>query len=164
MLSLDAALMLAQLVTFLIGLALLWRLAYRPLARLIRERGDKIAGDLQAAAEARGGAERARADAEAERARLAEQARDLSRQAAREAQQAREDILRAARQEGEALVRRAQAAVGLEKEKALKELRQAVIALSLHVAEKVVGGVADPALHRRLAERALADLEKETPP
>ncbi len=82
-------------------------------------------------------------------------------QATNEAQRAREEILAAARKQGEELLQRAEFMIALEQAKALKALRQEIVALSLQAAEKAIGASADEALHRRMVERMFAELEQK---
>ncbi len=165
MMSVDLSLLIAQLVTFLIGMALLWRLAYRPLARVARERRERIAGDLNTAAESRRAGEQARQALEARLAALAEESRALRQQAAREAQVERDRILQDARREREALAQRGEESLALAAEQARRAVRRDAADLALRVASAVIGSAAaDPAVQRRLAEEALAALEREAPP
>ena len=46
-----------------------------------------------------------------------------------------------------------------EKAKAIKELRQEVLDISMRVTEKVVGQIADPALQRRVVDKVFVELE-----
>jgi len=53
MLTINLPLIVAQIITFLIGLFLLWLIAYKPLTTMFQARIDKIHGDLKAADDAR---------------------------------------------------------------------------------------------------------------
>ena len=64
-----------------------------------------------------------------------------------------------AREQGEALIKRAEEIIAQEKAKAIKELRQEVLDISLRVTEKVVGQMADPALQRRVVDKVFVELE-----
>lgn len=161
MLNIDLQLILAQLLTFLVGMLLLWRIVYKPLTGMLQQRRAKIDGDLQAARDARAEMEKLKDDYERQIAGIAEQSRQLKLQATNEAQRAREEILAAARKQGEELLQRAESMIALEQAKALKALRQEIVALSLQAAEKAIGASADEALHRRMVERMFAELEQK---
>lgn len=160
MLHLNPTVMVAQVVTFLTALVLLRWIAYKPLTAILRQRAEKIRADLDAAEKARTDMEQAKAHYDREMARVRDEAQGLIQQAVREGQQAREDIVKAARQQGEELLKRAEARIDLEKEKALKELRQEVLKLSLMVAEKALGAVVTPDVHRRLTEQVFDQIEQ----
>ena len=98
-------------------------------------------------------------DYDEQMAKLREQTQELLRQAAREGASMREEIIVTARKQGEALIERAEEVIAQEKAKAIKELRQEVLDISLRVTEKVVGQMADPALQRRVVDKVFVELE-----
>lgn len=159
MLTIDLPLIVAQLITFLIGLCLLWLIAYKPLTAMFQARIDKIRGDLKAADDARQDMESKKKAYDEQMAKLREQTQELLRQAAREGANMREEIIVTARKQGEALIKRAEEIIAQEKAKAIKELRQEVLDISLRVTEKVVGQMADPALQRRMVDKVFVELE-----
>jgi len=163
MLNIDLPLIAAQLVTFLIGLGLLWLIAYKPLTAMFQARMDKIRGDLKAAEDARQDMESRKKAYDAQMAELRAQTQDLLRQSAREGASMREEIVATARKQGEALIERAEAVIAQEKARAIKELRQEVLDLSMRVTEKVVGQMADPALQRRVVDKVFLELEAKKP-
>ena len=159
MLTIDLPLIVAQLITFLIGLFLLWLIAYKPLTAMFQARIDKIHGDLKAADDARQDMEQKKEAYAAQMATLGDQTQALLRQATQDGIRAREEIIRTAREQGEALIRRAEEIIAQEKAKAIKELRQEVLDISMRVTEKVVGQMADAALQRRLIDKVFVELE-----
>jgi len=161
MLTINLPLIVAQLITFLIGLFLLWLIAYKPLTAMFQARIDKIRGDLKAADDARLDMEAKKKAYDEEMAKLTDQTQELLRQATREGVAMREEIVRAAREQSETLIKRASEVIAHEKDKALKELRLEVLDLSLHVTEKVVGRLVDPELQRRVVNRVFAELEEK---
>ena len=161
MLTIDLPLIVAQLITFLIGLFLLWLIAYKPLTAMFQARIDKIHGDLKAADDARQDMESQKKAYAEQMAKLGDQTQDLLRQAAREGAAMREEIIVTAREQGEALIKRAEEIIVQEKAKAIKELRREVLDISMRVTEKVVGQMADPALQRRVVDKVFGELEAE---
>jgi len=161
MLTIDLSLIVAQLITFLIGLLLLWLIAYKPLTAMFQARIDKIRGDLKAADDARRDMEDKKQAYDEQMAKLKDQTQDLLRQATREGVALREEIVRAAREQSETLVKRAEEIIAQEKAKAIKELRQEVLDISLRVTEKVVGQMADAALQRRIVDKVFVELEAQ---
>ena len=159
MLTIDLQLIVAQLITFLIGLFLLWLIAYKPLTAMFQARIDKISGDLKAAENARLDMEAKKKAYDEQMAKLTDQTQELLRQATREGVALREEIVCAAREQGETLIKRAEEIITQEKAKAIKELRQEVLDISLRVTEKVVGQMADPALQRRVVDKVFVELE-----
>lgn len=161
MLTIDIPLIIAQLVTFLVGLFLLWLIAYKPLTAMLQARIDKIRGDLKAADDARQEMESKKKACDEQAAKLSEQAQDLLRQATREGAKIREEIIATAREQGEALIRRSEEILAQEKARVIKELRQEVLDISMRVTEKVVGQMADQNLQRSMVDRVFAELEAQ---
>lgn len=161
MLDINLKLILAQIVTFLVGLFLLWLVAYKPILGVFRRRADKIKQDLDAAEAARAKMESARAQYEKEMADLAEKSRQIVQQAAREGQQARDAILQEARGQAQVLLRQAEERMAVEKEKVLKELRGEVVTLAIQVAEKVIRETLTPEMNRHLIDEALDQMEEK---
>jgi F-type H+-transporting ATPase subunit b len=161
MLDINIPLIIAQLITFLAGLFLLWLVAYKPIMGVFRQRADKIKQDLDAAETARLKMEAERDRYTAELAKLTEQGRQIVQQAAREGQQARDSILQEARTQSQELLRQAEERIAIEKAKAFKELRQEVVNLSVGIAEKTIREALTPELNQRLVANALDQMEKK---
>lgn len=162
MLDINLKLIIAQVITFLVGLFLLWLVAYKPIMGIFRKRADKIKQDLDAAEAARVKMETAKTQYDKEMAALTEKAQQIVQQAVRNGQQAREAIMRDTRTQSQDILRQAEDRITIEKEKALKELRQEVVTLSMQVAEKVIQEAMSPELNQRLVNQALDQLERKT--
>ncbi len=162
MLDINLPLIVAQVITFLVGLFLLWLIAYKPIMGIFSRRADQIKQDLDAAEAARLKMEAAKGQYDRELAALAEKGREIVQQAARAGQEAREAIVQEARGQGQELLRQAAERIALEKAKALKELRQEVVALSIQVAEKVLREAVTPAVDQRLINQTLDQLETQS--
>lgn len=159
MLDINLYLIIGQVVTFLVGLAILRRIAYRPITNIFQQRADKISADLAAAEKARGDAERLKADYEAQMARLTDEARKMMNQTVKEAQSIREEILNVAREQSHETLNHAIQQIEFEKQKAVKELRRQVLEISLLVAEKAIGETINDDLQRRLVDQFFTQIE-----
>ena len=152
MLDLNIYLIIGQILTFLAALFLLWRIAYRPIAGIFKQRADKIGSDLAAAEKTRQDVERMKADYDAQLARLKDEAQNMMNQTVRDAQSVREEILNAAKDQSQEMLKRAIRQIELEKEKAVKELRQQVLEMSLLVDEMTIGETVNADLQRRMVD------------
>jgi len=159
MLDINLYLIVGQVITFLIGLAVLWRIAYKPITGIFKQRADKISGDLDAAEKARRDVERIKSDYEAQMARLAEQAQKMMNQTVREAQSVRDEIVNGAKDQSQAILARATEQIEFEKQKAVRELRRQVLEISLLVAEKAIGETINEDLQRRLVDQLFSQVE-----
>ena len=159
MLDINIYLIIGQVITFLIGLAILWRIAYKPIAGIFKQRADKISGDLEAAEKARKDMERLKSDYEAQMARLADETQKMMNQAVKDAQSVRDEIVNGAKDQSQAVLARALEQIEIEKQKAVKELRQQVLEISLLVTEKTIGQTINEDLRRRLVDQLFSQLE-----
>jgi F-type H+-transporting ATPase subunit b len=129
---------LFQLVMFLILLALLKKVAWKPLIGVMKQREEHIAGEINAAEESR-----------IEAKKLLEEQRNLLKEARTDAQGLieaarkqgdvqRDEIIEIARAEAERLKEAAKVEIDQQKEKAVAAIREQVASLSVLIASKVI--------------------------
>ncbi len=152
-LGLNAGFLIAQVVNFLVILLLLSFLAWRPLTRVLDERAVKVAKQLEDAEVAA----KARANAEAEAAKIIEDAR---RQAATIADESRsrgeeagKSILAEARAEAERILAEAREKAEGERNRQLADLRDQVIGLAIAATHKLIGEALDEKRQRELVNQ-----------
>jgi F-type H+-transporting ATPase subunit b len=148
-----------QLISFLLLLAALYKLMYRPLLQALEGRSAAIQQQLAEAQAAREEAQRELGAME-ERIRTAQaEALALRERALREATELRDRLSAEARQEATRLVEAAQAQVGQEVRRARAELRAEVGTLATQIAERLVRKSLNDEDHQRLVREALARIE-----
>lgn len=148
-----------QLVSFLLLLAVLSKLLYRPLVGALAGRTAAIQQQLAEAQAAREEAQQALGAME-ERIRAAHaEAQALRERALREAAELRERLSVEARQEAARLIEGAQAQVSQEVRRARAELRAEVGALATQIAERLIRKSLTDEDHQRLLREALARIE-----
>lgn len=81
--------------------------------------------------------------------------------AIKEGLSAKSEIISEAHAQADKVLRKATEEINLEKNKALVELKQEVIKLSIATASKVIEQKMDDATHHKLVEKALGELEKK---
>ncbi len=160
MLDINLQLIIAQIITFLIGAWLLWKIAFKKLVAIFQERADKINNDLNQAEQARVEAEKIKTELQNQLAAISEKSQEAIRKATIEAQKVRDEIIQEARAQSQDLFKRAESQIAIEKAKAIKELRQEVARLSLEISEKIIAKSVDEATHRQLVEQVFAELER----
>jgi F-type H+-transporting ATPase subunit b len=148
-----------QLVSFLLLLAVLYKLMYRPLLAALEGRTTAIQQQLAEAQAAREEAQRALGAME-ERIRAAQaEAQALRERALREAAELRDRLSAEARQEATRLIEGAQAQVSQEVRRARAELRAEVGGLATQIAERLIRKSLNDEDHQRLLREALARIE-----
>lgn len=151
-------LFLSNSVSFLIVCALLYRFAYRPVLVMLEIRRQRIAESLENAEKIK----RKLADAEAEHAKILQQADaearkmiDEARAAAAVVAQTREQ---AAIAEAEGIIAQAREATVLEHDRMLAELRREVGRLVVETTGKVTGKILTAEDQRRLSQEAAQEI------
>ncbi|MGA3058528.1 MAG: F0F1 ATP synthase subunit B [Candidatus Limnocylindrales bacterium] len=156
-LSINIFWVIVAALNFIVFLALIWRFAFDPIAKILADRKARIDQGLA-------DAEQARQDREAgmaEHERLIREARREAAELVARAQRAAEDLrqadIAATRAELEKMREKAVADIAAERDRTLAELRGQVADLALAAAGKVVGETMTAPRQRRLVEEFLRD-------
>lgn len=132
------ATLIAQILNFLILVFVLAKFAYKPVVRIMDERKNKIAGDLEAAEKAKDEAEAVKAEYAAKLANARQEAQAVIDNARKTAQAAHDKIVAETKAEQDQIIATAKEAIALEKKKAMDDIRVQVISLSMIAAGKIV--------------------------
>jgi F-type H+-transporting ATPase subunit b len=155
LISLDKSLII-QMLNFLILLAILHRLLYKPLLAKMEERSAAIKTSLEAAEAARAAAAKQQEE-KAERLRAAyAEAQSIRAAALKEAADEQRKLVDAARREAQQLVESAKAQTDADIRRAREELRREVSDIAIAVAEKLVRKSLHDEEHRRVVDDAIA--------
>ena len=155
LISLDKSLII-QMLNFLILLAILYRLLYKPLLAKMEERSAAIKKSLDEAQAARAEAAR-QAEENAERLRAAyAEAQSIRAAALKEAAEEQRKLVEAARREAQQLVESAKAQTEADIRRAREELRREVSEIAIAVAEKLVRKSLRDEDHRRIVDETIA--------
>lgn len=147
-----------SLVTFLVFLFVLSKLAWVPLNEALNQREAKIRQDLAEAEAHRVKAEALLRDYEARLSKAQEEVKEILAEARRDAEHTRQDILTSAQREAEATRQRALADIRQAKDTALAELFEFVSSHVLQATERVLQRQLTGDDHERLVREALAEL------
>lgn len=142
------ATLLAQIADFIILLIFLRLVAYKPLVKLLNDRRDHIAKNIEAAEQERQQAEQLRAGYEAEMRRAREQAQEIIQKATKAGEDQGLLIIENAKNEAVKIKETALSEIEREKQKAIAELRDQVASLSVLVAGKVINRTIDDQIQR----------------
>lgn len=155
MLNIEPGLLIWTIITFLVLLSILRKVAWRPLLTALEQRETSIRGSLEEAQRARQEAEqllvenrRILADASREASRLLEQGRE-------EAERLRASLTEQAQTESKRLLDEARREIGRERQLAVQELKSTAAELALAATGKLLNTVVTSADHRRLVTEFL---------
>jgi F-type H+-transporting ATPase subunit b len=155
----DPGLFIWTIITFLLLLAGLAKFAWRPLLEALEKRQQAIRQSLDDAQKARHELERL----QQESAQIIRQARVeadaiISRSRA-DADRVREDMRLKARSEADAIVKNAERQIQLETSRALQQIRQEAVDLSVMIASKIIQRNLTKEDNERLIDEALRQVQ-----
>lgn len=160
-LGVDGWSLVAQLIAFIIFVAIFWKYALGPITGMIDERRTRIEDSMQAA-------ERMQKELAATQARneeiLGEARRDAQKLLAAARENADQTVARAKEQAGIEAARVAEqerAAIAAEREQSWQQLRQEVADLAISAATKIVRKELDHGQQQKLIEETLAEASSE---
>lgn len=152
LLNVDTGLMFWTIITFVLLLLILKRVAWKPLLAMLDEREKRIRDSLNQAEKAR---EEAQSAAEENR-RAMEQAQAEARQAISEgreaAERAAQEVRERAADEARQMLEQARRTIRQEKEQAIQELRMHAAGLAIEAAGKVLDENLDNDRNRKLVD------------
>jgi F-type H+-transporting ATPase subunit b len=151
-------------VNFIVFLAVIWIIFFKPVSKLLNERRDRIEQGLRDADIARQEREQSAAERLAALTAARREAEDILGRAQRLADENRERDMAATREQLDQMRERAAADITAEKERALAEVRAQVAELALAAAGRVVGETMTSERERRLVDQFLTEVRPTTQP
>ena len=165
MTRLDAGLLtlngtlIAQLLIFLVMLGVLYRFAWGPLLKILNERRERIQQGVEATERAKRELEEAERERQAKLEGARREAQAILDRIAKQGEDLRKELETKAREQADALIARARAEIGQEREKAVQDLRSQVADLAVMAAGRIIGESLDAKKHRELIERTIEEAE-----
>jgi F-type H+-transporting ATPase subunit b len=151
--------LLAQIVTFAIGMGAIWVIYLKPLGAHLKSRREGIAKDLASAETAREEAEHLRAQLKLDREQMAGELKRNKDEARAEVARLREDLMAKAEAEQAALLKQARAQIETETQRAVAEVRTYAAALVVQATAKMVEKKLDADADKALAEKLVASIK-----
>lgn len=156
----GTGLIIWQLIVFVLLVFLLSRLAWKPILSSLKEREESIQNALDTAEKARHEMSQLKSDNE----KLLKEAREERERILREAREAsnrmKEEAQAEAKKTGDKIIEDARAAINIEKQAALRDVKAQVAMFSLEVAEKLMRKkLSDDKSQKDLVETYIKDLK-----
>ena len=149
--------LIAYLVNFVILLAVLYAVGYKPILRMLDQRSERIRESVETVERVRQEAAQQQADMEKRLDVARQEGQSLLAQAREMADRYREEERERARQEAEAFIARARADIQRERDEAIDEVRSHFAELAILAAERVIERSLDESVHRDIIERVLEE-------
>lgn len=154
-LGINGALLISQIVNFLLLVLLLKKYAYGPVIKMLEERSDKIEKSLADAKRI----EEELKDTEETKVReirkAKEEAAELVKQAYEIAAANEQKSLEETKLKTQEIVTRAKEEIQREKDKSVREAKEEIGSLAIEIAEKIIRKNLDEATSKKLAEETL---------
>jgi F-type H+-transporting ATPase subunit b len=153
------ATLIAQIINFLILVAILTKVAYKPLMQALADRQAKIADSLETAEKEKQAAEKLRQEYLAQLTEARTQAQAIVDKAAKLAEQTKEEMLKEAREESARLLKATQDEIARERERAIAELKGEVVTLAVAAASKIIAQNMDETANAKIVDDFINNLD-----
>ena len=151
---------IVTLVSFLLLLWLVKRIAWKPLMNVLKEREKTINSDIDTASEAKKIALRDRAETEAQLREARNSANELLSKAQIEGKELQKTIIKTANEDAQRIRKQVEQEVELERTRMLQSMRTEISGLSIALAEKIIGRELSSEDQDRLVNEFIEGLEK----
>ena len=151
------------LITFVILLFVLSRVAWKPILGLIEEREKAIGDAIDAAKKERAEAEKLLAEQKSAIAEARREASEMMRRTQADMESFRNELKAQAAKEATDLKNQAAREIEEQKKKAITEVRSMAANLAIEVAAKLINERLDETKHRQLAEQYIDQLSANRP-
>jgi F-type H+-transporting ATPase subunit b len=153
------ATLIAQIINFLLLAYILKKFVFGKVLQAMSDRQARIVGNLESADRERAAAEELKREYQEQLAQARTQAQVIVEKATKLAEQAKDDILKEARAEHARLLKDAQEEIARERERAVAELRNEVVSLSIAAAGKIIGQNLDANANAKLVSDFINNLD-----
>ena len=157
--QLDPGLFIWTILTFLILFFVLSKFAWKPLLTLLESRENMIKSSLEDAENAKQELERLNTESEAIISEARSEAQSIRVEAKSAAEKIKADIMAQAGEDAKKLRDETEKQIQVEKDKAISEIREEVVGLTIAVAEKVIRKNLSKVDNQELIEDSLKNLK-----
>ncbi len=165
LLGFDAQMLFDNAVTavniFILFFALSY-LLFNPVKKILADRRNKIAGELEHAAKSQAEAEVLKNEYEAKLKDVKKEADEILEAARRKGKAQEAEIVEAARAEAARIIERANREIELERKKAIDDLKQDVVSIASLMAGKAVAASMDVRIQDALIDETLKEMGEST--
>jgi F-type H+-transporting ATPase subunit b len=155
------ATLIAQIINFLILVAILTKVAYKPLMKALADRQARIADSLSTAEAERSAATELKREYQEQLAQARSQAQEIVEKATKLAEQTKDEIIKEARAEHARLLKETQEEIARERERAVAEVKSEVVALSIAAAGRIIGQNLDESANAKLVTDFIDKLDAQ---
>ena len=148
----DPGLIIWTIISFILLVILLWKVAYPQILKGMKNREETIRQQLEEAQKTKKEAENLLEDYKRQLAEARSEAQKIIHEGKSLGENMRKEIVQKAQEESNQIVKRAQEEIELQKQKAILELQEKIADLSIMAATKIINKSLNTEDHRRLVE------------
>ena len=153
--QLDPGLFIWSIITFMVLFFVLAKFAWKPLLKMLQDREDMIRTSLDDAEKAKVELERLNEESEVIMAKARSEAQTILADGKAAAEKVKEDTVAKAKEQANKIREDAEKQILVEKDKAIADIKQEVVNISLSVAEKLIHKNLSDADNKALIEESL---------
>jgi F-type H+-transporting ATPase subunit b len=148
----EPGLIIWTIISFILLVLLLWKVAYPQILKGMKKREETIKQQLEEAQKTKKEAENLLEDYKRQLAEARSEAQKIIHEGKSLGENMRKEIVQKAQQESNQIVKRAQEEIELQKQKAILELQEKIADLSIMAASKIINKSLNTEDNRRLVE------------
>lgn len=157
--GLNGALLISQIVNFVLLIILLKRFAYEPVLKMLEERSDKIAKSLEEAKRIEEELKNTEETKISEIRKAKEEAQDIVKKAYETATINEQKSIDETKRKTQEIVQHAKEEIQREKDKSVREAKEEISELAIQIAEKIIKKNLDADTQKKLAEETLSKIK-----
>jgi len=158
MLEIDLKIIIVQIVTFLIGVFVLWKISWKPLMEILFKRKNDIARNIADSEKLKQETESLKVKYETMTEDLNKKAQELLAQATSSAEIQKQQIIDAAQNETKKIIESAKKQIENEREAVKTSLREEIMPIAISISEKILEKTIDKNTQNQLIEKFLNEI------
>ena len=158
--QLDPGLFVWTIITFMVLFFVLAKFAWKPLIKMLQEREEMIRDSLDDAEKAKAELEHLNEESEAIMTKARAEAQTILANGKAAAEKVKEDTIAKAKEQAIKIIKKTEKQIQIEKDKAIADIKQEVVNLSLSVAKKLINKNLNDADNKSLIEETLKKVNK----
>ncbi len=158
--QLDPGLFVWTIITFMVLFFVLAKFAWKPLIKMLQEREEMIRDSLDDAEKAKTELEHLNEESEAIMTKARAEAQTILANGKAAAEKVKEDTISKAKEQAIKILEKTEKQIQIEKDKAIIDIKQEVVNLSLSVAKKLINKNLNDADNKSLIEETLKKVNK----
>jgi F-type H+-transporting ATPase subunit b len=156
-LGINLPLLVVFTANFIVLFILLRLFLYKPVLKMLDERSKRIREGMELAEATKQQFDQAKAEVQKQMEKGRQEAQAVISQAMQMGERLKEESREEAKKQAQAILDRARAELGAERDKIIQDLRREFVELSIMAAEKVIKETLDREKHRKLIEGVLQE-------